>query len=315
MVFDKTGTLTAAGAAAVTFQGAALTNDEQGLVFSLTRHSTHPYAVRIHESLAEGRFPEPVRSFLETIGCGLEAVVGGHEMWLGSEAWLVSRNAKIPAEVHAMSGVCHLAIDGKYRGSFMLRSGVRPQAENVLSKLGDRYQLALLSGDNDRDLQRFQGLFPVSARLHFNQSPLDKLNLIQQFQREKRTVMMVGDGLNDAGALKQSDVGVAVVESVSAFSPASDVITAVAGLSSLNEVLAYSRRSVRVVRLSFLISSLYNVVGISIAARGALSPVVCAILMPLSSITVVVFACAATTWLGRSIPTQPSLGAAERGMA
>jgi Cu+-exporting ATPase len=113
--------------------------------------------------------------------------------------------------------------------------------------------------------------------------------------------MMVGDGLNDAGALQQSDVGVAVVESVGAFSPASDVIMSAQMVSRLDEILHFAKSAVRVVRAGFLISTIYNVVGISIAARGLLSPVTCAILMPLSSATVVIFACSLTNHLGRRI--------------
>jgi Cu+-exporting ATPase len=108
--------------------------------------------------------------------------------------------------------------------------------------------------------------------------------------------MMVGDGLNDAGALQQSDVGVAVVENVSAFSPASDVIAASSTVPSLGAVLQFSKDTVRVVRAAFLVSAAYNVIGVAIAASGRLSPIVCAVLMPLSSITVVAFACGATTW-------------------
>ena len=111
--------------------------------------------------------------------------------------------------------------------------------------------------------------------------------------------MMVGDGLNDAGALQQSDVGVAVVENVSAFSPASDVIAASSTVPQLGGVLRFAKDTVRIVRAAFMVSAAYNVIGVAIAASGRLSPVVCAVLMPLSSITVVAFACGATTWASR----------------
>src|SRR5439155_19047387 len=136
------------------------------------------------------------------------------------------------------------------------------------SRLSAHYDLALLSGDNESERGRFEALFGRDTHLHFNQSPRHKLDFVQQLQRDGRTVMMVGDGLNDAGALKQADAGIAVVEHVSAFSPASDVIMAAGMVPRLADVLRFAKRSVRVVRASFVISSVYNVVGIGIAASG-----------------------------------------------
>jgi Cu+-exporting ATPase len=189
--------------------------------------------------------------------------------------------------------VC-LAIDGKPRGTFVLANSVRPETDELLRGLGERYNLALLSGDNEKERERFRSLFGKDADLHFNQSPLDKLGFISRLQESGETVMMVGDGLNDAGALKQSDVGVAVVEKVGAFSPASDVILAASQVPRLSRILDLARRATQIVRLSFGISFLYNALGIGIAAAGVLSPVICAILMPLSSVSVVLFACGTT---------------------
>jgi len=189
--------------------------------------------------------------------------------------------------------VC-LAIDGKLRGEFVLANAVRPETGELLRGLGEHYTLALLSGDNEKERERFRSLFGSDAALHFNQSPLDKLGFIRGLQESGQRVMMVGDGLNDAGALKQSDVGVAVVEKAGAFSPASDVILEAGRVPRLSLILALARKATQIVRLSFGISAVYNLAGISIAAAGILSPVICAILMPVSSISVVLFACGAT---------------------
>ena len=298
-------------------EGIALTETEERWLYSMTRHSTHPLPVRIGEAIARNHFPEPVRSFLETTGCGMEGSVDGHEIWMGSAAWLESRNvsfttphgAQADSNDGAAAGashagklqgsVVHVAIDGKYRGCFVLGSAVRSETERLVAGLSSRVEVALLSGDNENDRERFQSLLGAKAELRFHQSPLDKLNFIKRRQQAGRTVMMVGDGLNDAGALKQSDVGVAVVENVSAFSPASDVILAAGMVSRLAQVLRYARRSVRVVQAAFLISAVYNLAGVAIAASGRLSPVVCAILMPLSSVSVMAFACGAAAWAAR----------------
>ncbi len=176
---------------------------------------------------------------------------------------------------------------------------VREETDRLLRDLGRHAELALLSGDNEKERAVFRELFGSDARLHFNQTPIDKLGFIRRLQAEGKTVMMVGDGLNDAGALKQSDVGVAVVETIGAFSPASDVIMSAREVRRLHKILAFSRRSATIVRVSFGISALYNLVGIGIASAGILSPVICAVLMPLSSVSVVLFACGVTAWAAR----------------
>jgi Cu+-exporting ATPase len=189
-----------------------------------------------------------------------------------------------------------LAVDGRHRGAFVLESALRPAVDGLIRRLTGGYEVALLSGDNERERGRFQALFGSEQTLHFNQSPLDKIGFIRGLQRSGRTVMMVGDGLNDAGALRQSDVGLAVAEKVGAFSPACDLILDARQLPFLGEILAFARRATRVVRWCFGISLVYNLLGIGIAAAGFLSPLVSAILMPLSSISVVLVACGMTTW-------------------
>jgi Cu+-exporting ATPase len=135
--------------------------------------------------------------------------------------------------------------------------------------------------------------------MRFNQSPLDKLGFVSGLRATGKTVMMVGDGLNDAGALRQADVGVAVVEKAGVFSPASDIIAEARQVPHLWRVLRFARRAERVVKALFVVSALYNVVGVGIAATGLLSPVICAILMPVSSITVVALAWAVTSLAAR----------------
>jgi Cu+-exporting ATPase len=268
---------------------------ERDWIGSLARLSTHPHSVRLARSISFA--PLPVAGFQEIPGSGIAGEVAGHKILLGSRAW-VAGSARGDARSPAGSSEVWVAMDGAIRGTFKLENALRPEVTQLIAELGGRFKLALLSGDNEREAARFEMLFGGRATLRFNQSPADKLNFVRELQERGCRVMMVGDGLNDAGALKQADVGVAVVEQIGVFSPASDVILDAAQLPRLARVLAFSRQAARVVRTGFGISALYNLFGISIAAAGLLSPVVCAILMPLSSVTIVVFTTGATAWLG-----------------
>ena len=107
---------------------------------------------------------------------------------------------------------------------------------------------------------------------------------------------MFGDGLNDAGALKQADVGIAVTEDVSAFTPASDAILYGANFHLIGKYLKFARTTRKVIIASFIISFIYNIIGLSFAVSANLSPLYAAILMPLSSITVVAFATFVVRW-------------------
>jgi Cu+-exporting ATPase len=316
IVFDKTGTLTTSDAGGVEFRSAddevpetVLSLEETRWIGSLARLSTHPNSVRITKSLSFSI--SQVSGFEEIPGCGVKGEVAGHTILLGSPGWLqkcgisggnnpetvrdTSGDAPGPTSAGSSVGV---GIDSHFRGRFELKNSLRPEVGQLIARLGNQFELALLSGDNERDAARFKELFGNLANLKFNQSPADKLDFIRELQQRGRRVMMVGDGLNDAGALRQADVGVAVVEQIGVFSPASDVILDARQLPRLALVLKFSQQAARVVRAGFIISAIYNLAGISIAAAGLLAPIVCAILMPLSSATVVAFACVTTAWLG-----------------
>jgi Cu+-exporting ATPase len=246
---------------------------------------------------ATGRRPSfklEVTGFRERAGLGLAGRVMGREVLLGSKDLLAEAGILVGEQDGTVGSAVHLAMDGQWRGVFVVFNPLRPEVGRLVERLRGRYDLALISGDRERERSRFQLLFGSDTQLRFEQSPHDKLEFIQAQQRRGRTVMMVGDGLNDAGALRQSEVGVAVTERVGAFSPASDVILEAVRVPLLAEVLEFARRTVRVVRVSFGISAVYNAVGVSIAAAALLSPLVCAVLMPLSSVSVVAFACWAT---------------------
>jgi Cu+-exporting ATPase len=160
---------------------------------------------------------------------------------------------------------------------------------DVLISLSKKYELHLLSGDNDAELPNLLEFFPSADHLNFNQSPKDKLEYIRKLKSAGKKVLMIGDGLNDAGALRESDCGISIADDVYHFSPASDAILESAQFLHLNDFLDFSRKSMKIVYLSMTLSFLYNVVGLSYAVTANLSPVISAVLMPLSSVTIIGF--------------------------
>ncbi|MFN0066954.1 MAG: heavy metal translocating P-type ATPase [Limisphaerales bacterium] len=306
VVFDKTGTLTAPHTAEVVFHGAPLDGAERAVVAAVAGASSHPLARGIAADLGENP-PVAVDNFAERAGRGLAATVGCRRVVLGSAAWLREHGSSAGDETRAgaAAGLVHLALDGTWRGAFAVRAGLRPRTERLVEELPPGVTADLLSGDQPRERERFAALFGPAADLRFGCSPLEKLERIRGLQQGGRTVMMVGDGLNDAGALRQADVGVAVVEEVGAFSPASDVILDARQVPQTPALLRFARQAAGVVRAGFVVSALYNVIGLSFAVTGRLSPVVCAILMPVSSVTVVAFATGLTGWLARRSPLAP----------
>ncbi len=291
MVFDKTGTLTAVGEANVRWEGESLSQAEWAKLKALLGGSIHPLSRRLYAHLsAMGESGSDVEAFVEENGRGLSGKVDGVELKIGSASFLGMTNQG--------AGVC-VSIGGEPRGRFELSNDLRPGIASVLRRLGERVRLSLLSGDQASAEAQMRGIMPAGARLMFRQDPAAKLEVIRAMQADGQQVAMVGDGLNDAGALRQADLGIAITDDLSAFTPASDAILAAGSLPWLPDFLEISKGAIKLVKYSFLVSFSYNAVGIAFAVTGHLSPLVAAILMPLSSVSVVLFTTAGVSLLAR----------------
>jgi P-type Cu+ transporter len=283
IVFDKTGTLSQPNKSYVRFEGVGLTEEEKVLVKSLVQNSTHTLSLRLYDHL-KGVKTTSVSSFQEVPGKGIIGVVNGQEVKIGSASFVETNH-----EYTNTSTAVHIKIDEEVKGCFSFEITYREDVEKLLRDLSKDKTLHLLSGDKEHEKAVLEKMFDGNGELHFNQSPDDKLKFLQKIQTENKKAMMVGDGLNDAGALKSSYVGVAVSEDITNFSPACDVIMDASVFKNLGKFISFAKTSRNVIMASFGLSFFYNVIGLSFAVQGLLSPVVSAILMPVSSISVVVF--------------------------
>lgn len=285
IVFDKTGTLTETGSSSVKFVGEPLTAEEKILIKTLVRNSAHPLSNGINE-LFDVPVASNVDDFREIPGKGIEATVNGKKVKIGSGMFVnhLANENKIE-----LSTKVYLSIDNKTRGYFAVKNNYRENLNEIIGTLKRDYKLHLLSGDNDSEKPELEKFFGEDTVMKFRQTPQEKLDYIKSLQSGNKKVLMIGDGLNDAGALKQSDVGIAVSENANNFSPACDGILESRSFGKLNEFIKFSKTSKRIIIASFVISFVYNVVGMYFAVQGTLSPVIAAVLMPLSSISVVVF--------------------------
>lgn len=294
IVFDKTGTLTKPNENKIEYSGKGLSDTEINAIYSLAKQSTHPLSTALvkHHSNAEYIKPE---HFVEVSGRGIFGSVSNLEIKIGSEEYVVNKK-----ELNSQkASVVYVSINKENVGFYTISNQYRDGFEQVLSSLRKDFQLHLVSGDNNSEAKNLTKFFDPENLL-FNQKPGDKADFIKSLQNKNNTILMTGDGLNDAGALMQSDVALTIANKVYHFSPASDAVLEANQFNKLARFIKFTKTSLNIVKLSFAISFLYNIVGISFAISGNLSPVIAAILMPISSVSVVVFATFATRLMGKT---------------
>lgn len=292
IVFDKTGTITHSGSKSITYKGEQLTEEEEIAVKSIVSNSVHPLSLGIRDAISSTTTINPTE-FKEVTGKGIQGIVNGKNIRLGSADF-------IDHQTDSQNTVVYVEINGEIKGEYIFTQNFRKGLKNLLYILKKNYTLHLLTGDNNHQKYLLVKEFQFE-NLHFSQSPMEKLKFIEENQSKGNSTLMLGDGLNDAGALKQSDVGIAIADNIHQFSPACDAILNANQFNQLDYFLALSNKSITIIKLSFTISFLYNIVGLSFAVTGSLSPIVAAILMPLSSITVVVFSTFATDFVSKRI--------------
>ena len=295
VIFDKTGTITSNQSSNAEYDGELLSETENLVLKNSLRGSNHPLSRTLYHILDEYNIIS-LDNFEEHIGQGIKSNHGDVNLKIGSASFV--GNA---IETPILNTAVYISSNDIYKGKFTFYNSYRKGVSNLFNKLKKYFDLVILSGDNEGERENLKKLLPAKTKLIFNQKPEDKLEYIKFHQSEGAKVLMIGDGLNDAGALAQSDVGIAISEDVNVFSPACDAILDATKFKQLYDYIIASKSAIKIIKWSFVLSFIYNVIGLYFAVTGQLAPVVAAILMPLSSISIVVFTTICTNIIGKKL--------------
>ncbi len=282
IVFDKTGTITEQGKSEIIFQGSEMSQEQGQLIRSLANQSNHPLSKSVISYLPFSKSLN-VKNYKEFKGYGSSALINNHLIKMGSSEFVLRKDSDY---LNSGSRI-YISIDDEFVGYFLVKNAYRKSLVDIVSSLCSQFDLKILSGDNDSEEKYLKSVFGNNSEMLFNQKPQDKLNFIKHLQHNNKKVLMIGDGLNDAGALKQSNIGIAISDNTNNFSPACDAILSGESFSLLKELIYYCKKEKTIIFSSFVVSILYNIIGLYFAVQGDLSPVIAAILMPVSSISIV----------------------------
>lgn len=301
IVLDKTGTLTLPSTqnpiAKLTRE---LSSSEWSALYSLALQSTHPMSRQFVRYIPKNQPIVHLEEFAEKMGKGLEAIIEGIEYRLGNAKFTGHQVPKDNDYIRSESQL-YIQIGGISVGFIEFPWVYRAGIEVMIHQLQAKYKVYLLSGDKQAHAGSILDWFPDPSTYQFECSPMDKMKFIQTLQDQGKRVAMIGDGLNDAGALRQSHVGIAISDDHLHFTPASDAILNGEQLAQLPTYLAFSKFGLKLIKLSFLLSLVYNAIGLSYAVQGNLSPLIAAILMPVNSISMLLIANLGMSWKGYTL--------------
>jgi Cu2+-exporting ATPase len=290
IAFDKTGTLTH-GQPTVEQIIPAPGQTETTLLKLASRAesgSNHPLAIAILDrARIAGLHTDPAGSVTAVPGRGLRVEDSIGEILAGSRAFLSESGVEVPPVDSGARTEVHVSLAGIWQGLLLLHDPLRDEAEPTIQELrGLGLGMVLLTGDRPETARQVSGTLALPA-YQANMSPADKTAWIEARQSEHHTVMMVGDGINDAPALSLADVGCAMAGGTDIALETSDLVLTRPNLGSLHEAIFIARKAMQVIKQNLFWAFSYNLITIPMAASGKLAPVWAAAAMAGSSILVV----------------------------
>ncbi|WP_185873473.1 heavy metal translocating P-type ATPase [Blattabacterium cuenoti] len=297
LIFDKTGTLTDPNKEIINFIGKKISYNEKRMIASLLRNSSHPFSQKILSKLSIKNFYK-INDFKEIPGKGLECKINNFTIKAGSMKYVSLCNSNKIKDKTLVA----ISINNKLLGYFYFKNFYRKGIQKLFNDLKKDYNIIVLSGDNNNIEKKYiKSILPKSSKILFNQSPEDKLNYIKKLQKNGIKVIMFGDGVNDSAALKKSEVGISVSDNPTSFFPSCDAFIKSDCLNKISYFLKISRISYLLVIINFIISLLYNILGIFFAITCKLNPLIASILMPISSFSVIIFSIISTCIISKKI--------------
>lgn len=285
VAFDKTGTLTDASSTKIINDYCQLDIDQIGITVNAMRQSTHPLSQSLVRYL-DSKYKIDLLSLPieELPGNGLYFKYEGNEWRIGSSEFaILKKSSENKTQVY-------ISINYKLMSIYTFEMSLMPGVNDMVNAINKEHSISLISGDNSATLKQMKMLLPEGSEIIYNCTPEDKYKHIKSLQDNGNKVIMVGDGINDAAALRQSDIGVTLVKDSFSFTPASDVIMEANHISILNKIIELNKGAMKLIWLGFLYSLIFNIIGIYFSVNGDLSPMIAAILMPSSSLGIILIA-------------------------
>lgn len=304
VVLDKTGTITEGRARVTDVESVSEINNASllQLAASIEQYSEHPLAEAICDKAKEEQIPLlPIRDFEIFSGLGVKASLDGQEVLLGNTKWMV-QNSIATQQVEAIAKKLtqaaktpvYLAINGHLKGLFGVADTVKETSREAIKALqASGVEVIMLTGDNQHTAQAIASLVGVDEVVS-DVLPEEKVNVITELQQNGRRVAMVGDGINDAAALVQADVGMAIGNGTDVAIESADIILMRSDLLDIERALRFSRLTLTTIKQNLFWAFAYNIIGIPIAMGVAylfggplLNPMYAGLAMSLSSVSVV----------------------------
>jgi len=298
IIFDKTGTLTVGHPSVAEHMVVEADPDALALAATLARRSNHPLSQAVAKKYS---FKDvPITDWRELAGFGLEAAVmsGGARLPLrfGSLSWLREAGIDLTAQSAFIEGwtargatVVGLSAGNRLAALFALRDQLKPDAAIAISELQRQgHEIYLLTGDNQRAANAVAiSLGIPDQNVMAEVRPEGKAAFVKSLQERGQRVAFIGDGINDAPALEQSDLGIAVGRASDVAQMAADIVLLKSDVQAIPEALGLARATLRAIRQNLFWAFFYNALGVPLAALGFMSPILCAAAMGLSDVVVI----------------------------